>query len=456
MILNRHASLAPSIFTPGTAEKLSAQWGKGPVVFRNALCAPIFTKREFMAGVVGATREFATNPEVPSGRVFIDGKAAKPDQLRPFLVDGDEQTFEQYVAGIREALPRKEVSIILDKCEKHMSSVRQRITPLLHDLFSHVGYPARANHACIYAGTYKTTPFGIHRDDCHVLMFCGAGSKKMAIWPRSYFDSVNDASESDKIRARVSEHLAQAVILEINPLDIMYWSAEDWHVGISESDEFGAALSMGIYHHASSAETFMSMKFFPTPKYKSMSEAYKALDIHGIRVISKEKLSTAELKSTDLAGFFDHWTRISEILSNPNEVEYYAMDFVLTLLTSAGFGKLLSSPPHLQNLEGTTLICEVPQALVAASVRAGLLVGANGSVFFYDNHLAEIENLLANLRTGVEIIFNDILISAAAGWQDMLGSVIRDLIIAGAVSFVKANTQAVTSSNSLGLGKPIT
>ena len=35
-----------------------------------------------------------------------------------------------------------ELGIVLDNCEKHVPSMRDRLVPALHHLFSRVGYPA--------------------------------------------------------------------------------------------------------------------------------------------------------------------------------------------------------------------------------------------------------------------------------------------------------------------------
>ena len=103
------------------------------------------------------------------------------------------------MSRIRRAHPQDEIGIVLDNCEKHVPAMRDRLIPALHYLFSRVGYPARRNHLCLYAGTYRSTPFGIHRDDCHVVMFSGVGKKAMAFWPRPYFDQKKDLFVGGKV-----------------------------------------------------------------------------------------------------------------------------------------------------------------------------------------------------------------------------------------------------------------
>ena len=340
------------LFQRGAAQRIGAEWEKGPVVLRNVVLDPIFSQSDFMRGLLYASREHLQSPPAPPWRVFVDGKPAAPEQLQRLAVQTDAEPFEGYAKRSEIEFPSQDVSIILDRCEKSIPQVRRLLTPLLHDLFSIVGYPARMNHTCIYAGRYHTTPTGIHKDPCHVLMFCGIGKKAMAFWPHDYFDS-----ESDHVpNSHVSEHLKDALILEITPRDVLYWPADYWHVSVSEADHFNAAISLGIYHRSSSVEQFLSADFLKKKSHVSWVKEYPALDIHGIHVEVKGRLSPSDLHKTDLRTFFEHWNHILEILNTPGEREFQALTVALELITSAGFGRLLQAPLiSPRHLAGTIL-----------------------------------------------------------------------------------------------------
>ncbi len=418
-------------FDPAFRERLVAQWNRGPCVFRNVLRAPMFTDHDFMAALLGTAREYIANPatKVPPGRVYLSGEAVKPDQLAPLFPRGSAESLEQYVARIRRAYPTDAVGIVLDNCEKHLPSMRDRLVPALHHLFSQVGYPARRNHLCVYAGNYRSTPFGIHRDDCHVVMFCGVGRKSMAFWPRPYFDQKRELFVAGKLRADLKDHIAEATILEIGPLDALYWSADDWHVAVSDTDDFHAALSVGIYHQGSVGELMASLDFI------AEVQRIDDLDIPSLPASSNGTLAVDALRAAPMSVFFDDWERLREVVSRPGEVEYRALALALRYITSAGYGKLRTAPPVLPpTLAGLVLSCPVPESLAVAHARGGLLVGANGSTLVYPAASAAIEQAVLALRDGRPHRSDDVVASVGAADGDQMTTVLRDLITAGALS----------------------
>jgi hypothetical protein len=423
-------------FEPNFAENLLARWNAGPHVFRRALRSPMIAEGEFMTALRGAASDYAAEPNarVPPGRIFLGGEAVKPEHLAPFLPRGAE-TCQQYVSRIRQAHPHDGIGIILDNREKHVPAMRDRLVPALHHVFSRVGYPARRNHLCVYAGTYRSTPFGIHRDDSHVLMFCGVGKKALAFWPRPYFDQKKELFVGGTLRARLQDHIAEATVLDIGPLDVLYWSPDDWHVAVSDSDEFQAALSVGIYHHGSSAEVMTSFDLLA-----AVTRA-DGLDIQGLPGASSGRLSAGDLRASSMAGFFARWEQLRELVSRQGEDDYRALGLAVRLLSSAGYGKVrVPPPPAPPQLAGSVLSCGVPESLVIAHTRGGLLVGANGSAFFYDHADPSIDDAVLALRSGTPQRFDDVLGSVDAASGVKLTAVIRDLVSAGALSVQAAAT----------------
>src|SRR5262249_43809029 len=162
----------------------------------------------------GAARDFAADPtaRVPPGRLYLNGEMMMtPQRAAPLLPQSNTESCDEYVDRIVRTHPQTSIGIVLDNCEKHVPAMREELLPPFHHLFGRVGYPARRNHLCIYAGNYRSTPFGIHRDDCHVVMFCGVGKKSMAFWPRAYFDEKKDLliENGGKTKAKVQDHLSQ-------------------------------------------------------------------------------------------------------------------------------------------------------------------------------------------------------------------------------------------------------
>lgn len=423
--------MSPDDFEPHFAESLVAQWGRGPHLFRNALRRPMFADGEFMAAMLGASKDYAANPGAadPPGRLFLGSEQVKPEDLPPLMPRSSAETRQEFVSRIRQSHPNDQFGVVLDNCEKHVPSMRDRLVPTLHHLFSRVGYPARRNHLCIYAGTYRSTPFGIHRDDCHVLMFCGAGTKAMAFWPRAYFDPKRELLGVAVMRTRVQDHLARATVLEIGPLDVLYWSTEEFHVAVSDTDQFHAALSVGIYHHGSIAGLLASLDFL-----SAMTRVDPGLDFRGFPAAPTGRLTGEDLRRSPMAAFFERWEQLRDRLNRSGEVEFQGLRRALRLISSAGYGKLRAARTEpVPALEGLELICAVPQSLVVGRARGGLMIGANGSVFFYDQAAPQIEDAVLRLRDAPRR-FDDVMGSVESGSVDHLAGILRDLVGAGALS----------------------
>ena len=430
--------MADAVFKPGIAEQLAAVWDTGPAVLRGALTAPLFSSREYLTGILGTARDFAADPKNRFGRVFVRGEVVTPEQLPAFLPSGPSEDIEEYVGRVARA--HDDFAVILNACERYIPAIRATFVPLLHGLFSRVGYPVQSSLACIYSGTYQTSPFGIHTDPCHVLMSCGLGSKTMAFWPRSHFDSMKSSFYDNKVPARVADHLAAATVMQISPGDLLYWPANTWHVGISETLDFHASVSLGLYHRASRNGLFLSQDFMPTrPFALPQVEQYDSLDLTGLgpSLLSRGSLSIDDVRAAPLGGFLEIWHRVAAELNKAEEAEYRALKTVLMSLSSAGFGPPRASVdarlPVDTVLEDAVLQCEIPESLIAARVRGGLLVGANGHLFFHPAHVTELEQVLAALRAG-EAQSHDAMVASARSAGRAVADLLSDLVSAGAVS----------------------
>jgi len=211
-------------------------------------------------------------------------------------------------------------------------------------------------------------------------------------------------------------------------MDALYWSADDYHVALSETDDFQAALSVGIYHHGSNAEVMTSLDFLADVT------RVEGLDILGLPGTADGRLSAEDLRASPMAGFFKRWEQLRDMVNRPGEDEFRALGLAVRLLTSAGYGKVRTPPPPAPPLAGSVLVCAVPESLVVAHARGGLLVGANGSAFFYEEALPAIEDAVLSLRRGVPRPFDELIGPVDAASGENVTAAIRDIVNAGAVS----------------------
>ncbi len=392
----------------GMAEDLARVWNRRPHVFRNALLGPVFQAADFFSGVVATAESMLNGRPVPSGRLALNGKTTTIDEAISFVPLPSTQSFEEYEEQIRTAFRGKEFSIVLDKVDVALPNIRRRVSPFLHSVFDKVGYPVRGIHSCVYAGNYAATPFGIHMDDCHVLMAAGIGRKSMAFWPRDYFEHRRDLMNPGAmahIKAKVSDFLHDAVVHEIGPYDLLYWPAGYWHVGVSDAKDFHAALSIGIYHKGDAAGIVKeAVALPPVAPANSGLPNYDTLDMEGLR------LSGHAMIDADAAAgkFTQMWNSLRAGMLAENAAHIAYTKHALSTVTSVGFGPA-------PDVEAGPIRDDVPLAIDDARFLAWkqsgatTLVGANGRVFAFDAHQASVESVFERIKRGDNALSHEVL-----------------------------------------------
>ena len=107
----------------------------------------------------------------------------------------------------------------------HEAQLWTRVRNLLHGLL--VKVPAQESLSAIFLGNYESTPFGVHKDDKSNFQFIIEGPKRMHLWMN---ESVRD-EEDLRFTHQYEKFLDDAITLEGEPGDIIYWPSSCWHIG---------------------------------------------------------------------------------------------------------------------------------------------------------------------------------------------------------------------------------
>lgn len=382
------------------ADQLEKAWGAGPSVFRDVLEVPVFSSSQFMQALGGTAQAMIEGKREPVGRASLNGRTPAIHELMGFFPTPDVVDVEGYVVQVGRQFPDADFSVILDKVEIVLPELRRRLEPVLHSLFKRIGYPVRGIHTCVYAGTYGTTPFGIHMDDCHVLMASGIGSKTMAFWPREYFEHrehmVMPGSPAHA-GASLDALLRDATVMEIGPHDLLYWPAGAWHLAINDTREFRASLSIGIYHSGENAEILRKQVALPPVQVaNSNHRALDALDLHGLDADA----------ATLTPRFQALWDALRSELDARNAAAQAFATHALTMLSSAGFGPAprIEAPPEFP--DETALRIDSAHSLRWQILDDRIVAAANGHVFVFAK--GTVDAVFGRLLRGESVAVGDL------------------------------------------------
>lgn len=176
---------------------------------------------------------------VPSDRLWIatntppktisDFTMASLDMLGPQRADRDFDTyfnrFSKYAAGVNIHNLQKVRPDLWERLEgftEHLSKAKNAPVALNWDLDT-------------FFGTYRSTPFGIHKDPASVFAFVLEGERTYCTWDSDYFDPQDEALHTPDLD-KIEPHLKNARTFTVGPGEVFYWSSNCWHVVLSDGD----------------------------------------------------------------------------------------------------------------------------------------------------------------------------------------------------------------------------
>src|SRR5262249_50433080 len=163
----------------------------------------------------------------------------------------------------------------------------------LAPLLAAVGVPADKVETSIFAGLYRETPFGVHRDRGNDnLTFPIFGAKEYLIWP----EEAEFASVLEPHRLPFAELAESAERFRLQPGRMLYWP-DRYHVALP-SDEVHATLSIGLWHSVSVSELVSS--FVRTHLEESLGEGDEFRGVLGEELDARLKDAVSRLEGADL------------------------------------------------------------------------------------------------------------------------------------------------------------
>ena len=148
------------------------------------------------------------------------------DLLGPQPSDGDLDGFFGRMQG-------RYFGVNLHRLEQWRRDLKQRLSEPMARLCRVPGVePVKRWDLDSFLGTYRMTPFGVHRDRASVFSLCLQGERTYLTWPPDYPWPEEDLFIPDE--SRLERHLGAAERFRIEAGDLFYWPSNRWHVVCSD------------------------------------------------------------------------------------------------------------------------------------------------------------------------------------------------------------------------------
>ena len=229
------------------------RWGKSPLVIKQPFARSLATAQEVFSAIRHAADLFRTTDSNVRIRFYMeDGFSERP---APYLPDASDRSAWDYAARVTDKLRGQYFGLILNGFQAYDAELWRRMREFLRGLFTEIASQPMVE-GVLFFGNYDKTPRGIHIDPVDVFLFVIEGRKKMYLWPKEFFQ----AGDNDElVHSDFAVLRRDALILEGEPGDVIYWPSSYWHVGESVGG-LSVSLSLALQPLEPSSEILEHLK----------------------------------------------------------------------------------------------------------------------------------------------------------------------------------------------------
>lgn len=216
-------------------DALAPNWNRRPALIKKPFAKPFVDQREFLA----ILKQWAA--DVRNGRRVVDVAMFDADAL-PGPAHETLAACERHIA---ERWTRDWYLYITDGVQQYQGDIWERAVELITPAIRlEGGLPSGGLMLDLFFGHYRSTPSGIHLDSSDNLAFVTRGPKRMLFWPLERFTAkfsspAKDPSHQLALIGRYAEHMSDAIVIDADEEDVIYWPKEYWHIGASDDNWSG-------------------------------------------------------------------------------------------------------------------------------------------------------------------------------------------------------------------------
>jgi hypothetical protein len=212
-------------------DALAPYWGRAPGLIRKPFSKPFVSERVFVAILTKWAQE-AHDGRKAADVAMIDADA---------LPGPDHETLAAIEKHIADRWHKDWYLYVADGVQQYNGEIWERSVELIVPAIRSQGrLPSGGMTLELFFGKYKSTPTGIHLDSSDNLAFVTRGPKRLLFWPPDRFtvkfsSPPKDPSHQRALVARYENHLNDALVIDAQEGDVLYWAKEYWHIGASQN-----------------------------------------------------------------------------------------------------------------------------------------------------------------------------------------------------------------------------
>lgn len=109
------------------------------------------------------------------------------------------------------------------------------------EIFRHTNMSPHGMNTDLFIGNYERTNFGAHKDQLSNFMFLVFGTRRMLLWSEHTWKKVLNNPDNNKLVVQNYEPFREeAIVVEMEAGDMLYWPSEYWHVGENDGTLSGS------------------------------------------------------------------------------------------------------------------------------------------------------------------------------------------------------------------------
>lgn len=369
-------------------------WDQRPVLVKRVGNPPFDEREVFHAAVLG------TRPEhplaLPSNTQFT---IERRQQTRPgdYLPRWSDDSFDGYQDRMDRLLDGRRYALVVHSFHGFHQPQWERERAFYAGLWERVGQPLTGAITTLFHGNYEHSPVGVHLDRFATFMFALKGRKRMRFWPSQPW------SEPVATKLDYEAYLAESIVVEVEPGDLLYWPSTYFHVGESAGTEPATSVNVGVPRDRHSVA--YEMKDLLGTKLETLAPS--GFVGNGSTPENEKLFASEEGTDAEPPEALTRGVRTLRAVAREDRMAELLLSASLRHWTSGGFPPA-PAPSARRELDDDVVVRAVAPILLGGE-GGGCWCAANGHAVRVESDADEVIEMLAPLRAGRTLAVGEVL-----------------------------------------------